>query len=286
MERPEWTLGEGWTYRAEIPGLRTTTFRMMVAEDRDDQWIVATDDRGKALDHALYSTNPVLGRITKDALSPYQSGEPVRMYEFPLVDRKAWTSRFFGQTMGFTAVYSDTIEALPGVYLPGFHVVARGAQQARVEFDYVEAVEWFSDFQVYDASGAKVIHLILVDYSGAFQGPYYFLRGEDLLVRVFTASTNLTAPESFTVDGDHPRLGVGLIAEGTGDQPALLNVTLKDPAGNAAYVRQYTLVRMQQERDVVEIPSAKGPWTVEVTLVGSARVDLRSVGLTVVEGQL
>lgn len=289
MERPDWRLGQYWSYRVEIPGRPTATFKMVVAEDLDDRWIVATDDREKALHHALYSTNPVLGRITKQALSPYQSDQPVNMYEFPLTDRKTWTSAFFGEEMTFTSTYSDTLEAQPGVYLPGFDVRAQGTGSARVDFNYVEAFGWFSDFQVYDPDGKKDFHLILLDAGASYEGPYYFLRGKDLYGDVLTEGTNPTSPTTFNVGEDFHALGVGLVAEATSDSPSavnLLNVTLKRPDGSAAYQRQWTLARNEQVTDAIELATAKGAWTIEVTLVGSVRVDLRTVGLVVFQGEL
>lgn len=288
MERPGWERGQVWTYRVEVPGVPTANFRMMVAEDAGDLWIVATNDRAQALNQALYSTNPVLGRITQSGLSPYQAGAPVVMFDFPLTDGKTWSGSFFGETMRFSATYSDTLEALPGTFLPGFVVRAQGAGEARVEYNYVEAVEWFTDFQVFDAEGRKQIHLILVDYGGAYAGPYHFLRGKDLLGLSLTQSTNLTAPPGFDVDegGQFGRLGLGLRAEGTGDQPAVLNVTLKAPGGAVAYSRQHTLPRAWQEVDAVELAPAKGRWTLEVVIVGSAQVEVRTAGLVDFQGQL
>jgi hypothetical protein len=288
MVRPDWSLGQQWRFAVEIPGRPTTTFQMAVAEEREDLWIVATDNRSKALHHALYSTNPVLGRITKQALSPYQSGEPVVMFDFPLTDRKSWQGRFFGEAMTFRAVYDDAIPTLPGVWLPGFHIEAAGASGAKVLYNYVETVAWFTDFQVFDASGAKQIHLSLRDFGAGFQGPYHFLRGSDLLAASLDASTPPTGGPSFQVaaDAGFDALGLGLVAEGRGDVQAVVNVTLRGPDGAAAFNLVLVLAQHQLELVQTELPVLAGAYTLDVVLVGSAHVEVRIGGLRVTAGSL
>ncbi len=285
---PEWALGLSWKYAVEIPGLPTSRFVMGVAEDQGNLWIVATENRTKALHHALYSTNPVLGRITKTGLSPYQSGEPVEMFRFPLTDRLTWTGTFFDESMTFEAVYDDAVLTLPNVYLPGFRLQATAASGAKVVYNYVEAVQWFTDFQYYNASGAKQIHLSLEDYGDPFRGAFHFLRGKDLLVDSFRASTDATAPPTFdvTADDGFGKVAVGIVAEGQGDTSAVVNLTLKDPAGTVRLSKNYILPDQELATHMEEIPVAEGTWTVEVVLVGTASLEARFVGLRITEGTL
>lgn len=285
---PNWVPGQSWTYAVEIPGIPTTRFKMMVAEDQDELWIVATDNRTKALHHALYSTNPVLGRITKVALSPFQSGEPVEMFRFPLSDQAVWTSAFFGESMDFEAVYDDAVATLPDVFLPGYQITAKGDSGARVLYNYVEAVQWFSDFQYFDAAGTKQIHLSLQQFGETYRGDFHFLRGGDNFLRSFTASTDVSNPPTFNVTEDDglDAIGVGLIAQGQGDQQALVNVTLKDPEGTVRLSRQYLLPKDQLETGMQETATANGEWAVEVIILGTATVEVRVAGLRVVSGTL
>lgn len=285
---PTWVLGQHWTYAIEIPGRPTTQFQMVVAEDEEDLWIVATDDREKALHHALYSTNPVLGRIMKATLSPYQSGEPVEMFRFPIMDRLMWSATFFGETMAFVAEYDEAILAMPNVYLPGYRIVAAGPSGAKVTYNFVDSVKWFSTFKYEDAAGSRQIQLTLQDFGSGYTGQYHFLRGKDQLMDARTESTQPGGQPTFTISADDgfDRLGIGLKLLGLGAQQAVVQVDLKDAGGATAYTVREFLSENELFLDQEELLVGVGTYTLDVAIVGSASVETRVAGLVVHAGTL
>lgn len=276
---PRWRIGQSWTYAVEIPGLPTTNFKMVVAEDAEELWIVGAEDREQALHHAMYGTNPVLGRIGKDTLSPFQAGETVSMFDFPLVDRKQWTATFFDETMNFEAHYDDAIATVADVFLPGFHVTATGESGTRVVYNFVPAAEWFTDFQYVDAEGVKQIHLSLQEFGANYVGEYHFLRGHDRAEADFTESAVGPNAVSFQVEEGFDGIGVGIIAEGVGSNEGIVNVTVRNPSNAAVVTTEYILPPGDLETLLDEVDSAAGNWTIEALIVGDATVEVRVVGL-------
>lgn len=285
---PAWNIGQGWTYAVETPGKPTRTFEMMLAEDRSDLWVVASNDRAQALHHAVYSTNPVLGRISKTTLSPFQSGKTVDMFRFPLTDGKTWTAKFFGEDMTFTARYAGDIDVSSvdpehglGRFVEGFRITAQGADRT-VHYDYVEAVEWFTSFEVLAEGGAREIKLTLRDLEADYKGDFFFLRGEDLSVKTETHADN-EAPEILTHEGTQTedfkdRFALGVVYVGSsGSTPPLLNVTLKNPTGATLYERDF--MTSTQLDSLVDFAGAPGKWTVDLRLVGNVRAEVRLVGI-------
>lgn len=284
---PEWTLGQGWTYIVELPGKETYTFEMMVAEDREDLWVVASNNRTQAIHHAVYSTNPMLGRISKTTLSPYQSGAPARMFDFDLTDGKTWRALFFGEEMTFTAHYAGDIDVrrVPsghglGQFAEGFRITAIGGTGQRVFYDYVEAVEWFTTFELKDKDGNTQIRLTLIDLESNYRGPYFFYRAKDALVRTATPQ-NPPMPETF--DAPVPEDSKDLVALGviyvgrSGTPPPNANVTLKKPNGEVQWSQTFS---SGTQVDVLrDFAGVAGTWKVEVLMAGSAQVELRVVGV-------
>lgn len=284
---PQWTLGQGWTYIVELPGKPTHTFKMMVAEDQGDLWVVASNNRTQALHHAVYSTNPVLGRISKSTLSPYQSGSPVKMFDFDLTDGKTWRAQFFGEDMTFTAHYAGDIDMrrIPvrhglGQFAEGFRITAAGGTGQRVSYDYVEAVEWFTTFELTNKEGAVQIRLTLTDLESDYRGPYFFYRAKDALVRTATPQSppalqtfDAPVPEDFK---DLVALGVAYLGR-TGTPPPNANVTLKKPNGDVQWSQTFSSAT--QVGVLRDFAGQAGTWKVEVLMTGTTQVELRVAGI-------
>jgi hypothetical protein len=296
---PTWSLGQGWTYQVERPGEPTRTFKMIVAEDRDANglWVVAADNRTQAVHHTIYSTNPVLGRISKTTLSPFQSGGPVEMYKFPLTDGKSWIAPFFGESMTFTAVYAGDIDTSRiatkhgfGGTSEGFRITAEGSSGQRVLYDFVDGVEWFTSFELRSATGQREITLTLTDIFESYKGEYHFFRGRDALSTVKTHAAN-AAPatedlKATIADGFKDRVGLGIIYQGTSaTTPPRATVELLNPSGQSVYQREFA--GSGQILDLTDVAGATGDWTVRITLVGQVTLDLRAVGILIfAEGTL
>ncbi len=298
-ELPDWRLGQGWQYIVDRPGTKTETMTMMVAETHDDLWVVASDDRTKALDHALFSKTPVLGRVGKETLSPFQDGEAVNMYEFPLVDGKRWSAPFFREDMEFHAVHVGDIELQErlglGAFTQGFQITATGPSGTSVQYDYVEAADWFTSFEVLDPEGERVVRLDLVDILDDYQGPYHFLRGEDLLIDTHHSDMDAPLAETITIPAPqkfHDGLVLGITYLGQSSLlPAHANITFTGPPDDELPSTPYfqaEFTGLGQEFTRADLPiesscldpddgSCTGELEIEVRLTGEVDVEIRVV---------
>lgn len=240
-EKPDWELGEGWRYIVDMPGQRTRTVTMIVAEDRGDLWVVASAQEDQALDQVLYGTNPVLGRNGKETLAPFQGGEPVDMYRFPLTDGKQWNATLFDESMSVRAEFSGDIEVQPeldlGGFVQGFEITARGPSGARLQYDYVDAVGWFTAFEVLDADGKRLIRLDLIERIEDYRGPYQFYRREPVMEETLVSSPGEPVSAQVTIPASERSpdgLVIGVSYHGAPSLlPPVANVTLTDEAGEA-----------------------------------------------------
>jgi hypothetical protein len=186
-----------------------------------------------------------------------------------------------------------------GDFAEGFRLEARGASGTTVRYDYVDAASWFTSFEVRSPDGTRIIRLDLIEIIPRYQGPYVFLRGEELLVETFTATTETPFIAEFEVpaatrffDG----LAVGVTYLGTpGLLPPALNVTLVGPPQEAALDTRYydhesrglghafARARPPVERSCLdpEDPACSGTFRLQVRLVGEARAELRVVSFAV-----
>lgn len=302
---PDWQVGQGWTYVVDVPGQRTQTFTMMVAENRDDLWVVGADEREQALHHAVYSTNPVLGRIWTETLSPFQDGEPVAMYRYPLTDGKQWSATFFGETMQFEAQFVGDILLQPslglGTFAEGFRLTASGPSGTTVSYDYVEAAQWFTSFEVRDADGGRLIRLDLVDLADGYTGPYHFFRGDDLLVATRTGQPGAPVVEDVSVPPaerftDGVAIGVSYVGRQAAVPPTA-NVTVTGPPAEQVYFQReisglgqkFALADLMADAACVDPDdsSCGGDFTVSLRITGDADVEVRVISYqTFAEGSL
>ena len=291
---PQWNLGQGWTYRVERPGLPTETFKMVAAEDREGLWVVASNNRTQAVNHAVYSTNPMLGRIGKDTLSPYQSGSPVKMYQFPLTDGQTWSATFFGQTMSFQATYVGDIDSsqinaarnLPK-RLDGFRITATGGGQS-VSYDYVEAVTWFTAFELRDENGAREFRLSLSDFESDYKGQYFFYRGapdSDALIQEGAhAASDIPPTTSETYEANVPSGFKDLVALGvvyvgkTANVPNRLELWLQKPDGSTAMSQPFGGAR--EIHFLKEVPGVDGKWSLQANMTGTLTFEARVFGIS------
>lgn len=292
-ELPTWNLGQSWTYQVEVPGKPTRTFKMIVAEDRreDRLWVVATNDREQAVHHAIYSTNPMLGRIGKDTLAPFQSGAPVKMFQFPLTDGKSWQALFFDETMAFDVEYAGDIDAsainsarnLPK-RVDGFRITATGPSGAEVRYDYVEAVEWFTSFEIVDKNGDREIKLTLSDFESGYKGSYYFYRGAKDSESLMQAIKHEGAPSTVTYDANIPDgfkdfVGVGILYVGKSSIPGpSVTFTLRDPGGATKW--EQTVSGAREVHVLKDVPGTAGKWSVATTQQGTFDAELRVFGIS------
>jgi hypothetical protein len=226
-----------------------------------------------------------MGRIFKETLSPYQDGEPVAMYRFPLEDAKTWSARFFGEEMRFTSTFGaiDVDERLGiGDHVEGFRIEAAGQSGTRVFFDYVEGVQWFTSFELVDGDGQRQIKLTLRGLIDDYTGEYFFYRGGDALAatRSHEASAGISVEsDAAPVPEDRAqRVAIGVIYTGqSAEAPPTLHLELSDPAGEVVWTRDFS--GATQVSDLQDFPGAAGQWTVDYRMTGTLAVDVRVVGI-------
>lgn len=292
---PDWQVGQGWRYVVDVPGQQTHTFTMMVAEKQGDLWVVGADNRTQAVHHAVYSTNPVLGRIGTQTLSPFQDGEPVSMYRFPLTDGKQWSAAFFGESMSFQSEFAGDILLQPslglGDFVEGFRLTASGPSGTTVLYDYVEAAQWFTSFEVRDANGTRVLRLDLVEIVDSYSGPFHFFRGDDLLIETRSSEPGAPVVEDIPVPPaerftDGMAIGVSYVGHQSPVAP-IANVTLTGPPDNQVYFQRelsglgqkFALADPMADPACVdpEDSSCAGDFTVSLRLSGAADVEVRVI---------
>jgi hypothetical protein len=267
---------------------------MVVAEDRDALWVVASNNRTQAVNHAVYSTNPMLGRVGKDTLSPFQSSAPVQMYQFPLTDGKSWQATFFGQPMEFRATYVGDIDASqinPARNLPakldGFRLTASGGGMS-VSYDYVDAIEWFTTFELRDQDGTRKIRLSLSDFEAAYTGPYFFYRGASDSVSLIkngaheASAVPPTASETYEANvpsgfKDFVALGVVYVGK-TGTPAPRLDMTLRRPDGTTALSQPFLGAR--EIHYLKDVAGVDGKWTLQADMTGTISFEARVFGIS------
>src|SRR5688572_17925001 len=178
-----WRAGDWWSYRLTLNG-ETHTTTLVYYDDIDfdgagraQHYLVGTSDPDEALDHALFSINPMLGRIHRTLYSPHESGLHADMFNFPLCQGASWTTEFYGTTFDLSA--SATPLGLPrgGNDPLGFTISGESGDGSRLEHTYSPAAKWFTRISPDRADGLQLT-LDLVDYGSGKQGQFYFLRAQ------------------------------------------------------------------------------------------------------------
>lgn len=262
---PVWELGDAWSYAIRSPG-RELSHELVVFRADGEHWWLGVENRTLALEHALRGTNPLLGRIHYDILSPHERGRHAGMYSFPLEDAKAWSGDLFGRTWQFEARWS----AEQGRYL----VEGASPGEARIALDYESTVEWFTGLRI-TSGGGEELALSLQGHRTGARGTFHFFRGVDIYLGPGPRGPGGEAVhvDELDVEGDFDGLGLSLRAEAQG--PAAIVVL--DPGYQERYRRALSAGEAVDE--LLELPYAAGAWRVAYTGLANARVELRLAGL-------
>jgi hypothetical protein len=177
-----WRQGDYWTYRLAVDG-RTQTTTLVYYDDIDflqgkpQHYIVGTPTRAEALDHALFSLNPMIGRIHRTLYSPHESGAHADMFHFPLCDGSTWSTRFYDTDWQMVA-RPQPVRLPGGASDPtGFHITGTAGDGSRLTLDYSPQAKWFTDLEVVLADGGEVSMVLTATGSGK-TGRHEFLRAQ------------------------------------------------------------------------------------------------------------
>src|SRR5688500_12484744 len=126
-EADPWELGDFWKYDLTIDG-DTEVTELVYFDDIDfnngapQHYLVGVKARDEALDHAIFSIHPTLGRIHRTLYSPHESGVHADMFYFPVCEGSTWTTSFYDAEFDLTA-HRKTLSLPDGTTDPhGFEI--------------------------------------------------------------------------------------------------------------------------------------------------------------------
>jgi hypothetical protein len=233
-----WKAGDWWTYRLTVDGrARETT--LVYYEDIDfaqgipQHYLVGTSSEEEAFDHALFSVNPMLGRIHRTLYSPHESGLHADMFNFPLCEGASWTTEFYATTFDLTA--RRTGVDLPGAGRDdlGFTISGSSGDGSTLTHTYSPRAKWFTDIDLDRADGLRVDMELLAFGSGK-AGTYYFLRAQqdETLDLALVGQEGFTLPREDGGEGPYDTVGVWIDAQRVAGS-GRAEVHLRDPDGRS-----------------------------------------------------
>lgn len=283
-----WVLGDWWEYSLKIDGEALPPTRLIYYSDQDfsssgvpQHYMVGTPTREEALHHAVFSTNPVIGRVHRLLYSPHEQGDHADMFHFPLCDGSTWkpSSLYFGEQYAFEAEQRSI--ALPSGSDPlGFRITGTSPEGGRVVHTFSPEAKWFTMIDVEGSDGTDVEMRLTAKGSGA-TGDAFFLRGQqDEIVDLAEVSGTQAVQRGDGRDGAYGALGIYMdLASKQGDQR--VEVYVDSPSGTVAQCvgRPGTgVVPLQTSCDpgplLFEVPYEAGEWQVRIESSGIQAPDI------------
>lgn len=268
VEAPWWPVGAWWDVEFARDGAAPRAVRLVNFwnDSATSHFWIGVADRDDALDHALHDTNPFLGRIHWNILTPHESGiHATGMYAFPTEPGDTFGGLMFGRQWEVRTEAGDA----PGK----LEFRGEATDGATVAYDYDPANQWFSYLRIEDESGAPLLTLEVSAHGTGATGAYWFLRGRDYHEGPTVGGTH---DETFEVKTEEiPPKSLAVEFDGTVTGP--LRIDLVDPAGAVRHTETSTGGPL---RKVVEIPSpATGTWTARFVGTGALDGTWEAVGI-------
>lgn len=161
--------------QADEPERTVTLVNFMNNSPSDPEhfWL-GVSERDLALENALDRTIPFLGRIHWEMLAPHERGMHSIMYVWPLEDGRTWGGNVFGHEW-----HQLSATARPD---GAFDIRGVGEGSARITYDYVPSMRWFSTLRIVDGDGSTRFAADVIDHAdGGATGTFHFLRGRPYL---------------------------------------------------------------------------------------------------------
>lgn len=183
IQADPWVLGDLWTFSLKINGESLDDVELLYYDDIDANqagipahYMVGDRNAESALVHALFSTDPMLGRIHRILYSPHEGGVHADMFNFPLCEGNTWSTKFYGTDYNLRAQEADVLGSA-GAKEPGYLIKGTGAGQATISYTYNPAVKWFSEIHAVTEDG-NTIAMALKTFQSGQTGSAHFLRAQ------------------------------------------------------------------------------------------------------------
>lgn len=230
-----WVQGDFWTYDVQAEA-RSFTSTLVYYEDIDfangaaQHYLVGSASRDEAFDHALFSINPMLGRIHRTLYSPHESGLHADMFHFPLCEGSRWTTQFYDTTFDLTAHLATLALPAGGSDPLGFRIDGTSPDGSSLTLTYSPTVQWFTSLELVRADGLTLT-MDLTAHGHGKDGTFYFLRAQrdEQLDLSRIPNNGVSVARENGGEGPYDQIGVwaALQRQGSGK----VEVLLKDPAG-------------------------------------------------------
>lgn len=270
VEAPWWPVGAWWDVQLEQEGLPAQQVRLVHFwnDSATSHFWLGVADRRVALDHALHDTNPLLGRVHWNLLTPHEKGMHAQgLYTFPTRPGDTFGGLVFGRDW--------TVQVEAGDQPGHLHFTGRSAEGETIAYDYDPDLQWFSFIEVKDPSGAPSLVARVTDHGTTGEsGPHYFLRGRDYYLGPQGSGTHDEPFEVKAEDIPHKSLAVELKGRTSGP----LRLDFLAPSGETRHSE--TLPVGGQLDRVLEIPSPQqGKWTIRYVGTGAFEGTIEVVGI-------
>jgi hypothetical protein len=276
---PKWEAGRFWTYSFKTPEIDDVVSRIVVASCDETEYQVGVSSRIDAQRHGVLNYNPMLGRVVKEDLGIYESGEVQSLFNFPLKKGKQWSFSMFGIT-DFSAVVADirTADLADGGRTYIVDILAESPSGEKLTYSFDSKAKWIGNLIHEGPQGDPKIEMNLVSYGKGFSGEVFFVRGVDLF------ENSYSAPDfeiQNTLVSGHPDWGsfdsliyYFEVSTGGGSGGTLV---LKDPSSSVEAMRRVFGPNMF-ESSLGTIPSPSEELTTQISLAGTAYLSLRIAG--------
>lgn len=233
-----WVIGDWWDYEIATSERAAARGKLVYYADQDlsstgvpQHYMVGTKTYAEALDHAVWSTNPVVGRIHRLLYSPHEEGVHADMFNFPVCAGNSWSTTFFDRT--FQLKVTATQITLPDGTrdAAAFRIDGTAPDGSTIWYTYSPKAKWFTELHL-DRADGKTVDMGLKALGSGESGTFYFLRGQkDEGVDVATMTQTVTIHRAAGAEGAYDRLGLYLeLVRQSGD--GRVELILEDPQGN------------------------------------------------------
>ncbi|HVL47627.1 MAG TPA: hypothetical protein VM889_03635 [Candidatus Thermoplasmatota archaeon] len=267
VEAPWWPVGAWWDLRftreSKVEHVRLANFWN---DSETHHFWLGVSNRAVAMDHALHDTNPLLGRIHWNILTPHQKGIHAHgMYNFPVKPGDQFGGLMFDHEWSMKASAGEKKGAL--------RFEGTATDGSKIQYDYDPDLQWFSFVEIKDRAGKLKLRVDVTDHGEGAKGAFYFLRGRDYYEGPKQQGTH---DETFEVKEEeipHKSLAIKIRGAASG----ILRLDFIDPSG--AMRHSETLPAQSIDR-IVEIPSPqKGRWTLRYAGTGEFQGEILGIGI-------
>lgn len=264
IDAPAWNVTQWWahhTYRGTDDA--TGTHFNVIVVSTDGGYKVAPESNELATQEAEEDVWDV-GMFSASDLSTTRGGQAWKWYDWPLEQNKTWTQSLdiegASYDLTFTATYNATIRTAQGD-LEGFDITGVTADNfTALTYDYVPAMEWFSDLELYDPLGSAedpVYAIMNMGFGEGKSGEAIEITVEELINYTADgpsadATTTFTVPEGVSLLRGHITLTAGTGAatvQLVSPSQSTIDWTVNPPGGEV-------------DEDVAEQHPEAGEWTI------------------------